>query len=118
MFATGEDVQFLAVYVHMLASFPVPRPAFRRCLVSSDGKLGVGLGTRLFTCHIIYGKHFPPILTCQFNKPKLAETALLFCRVTDVPILPVLLPRVPVPSCFPSPSHGIISGGNSPPSNN
>ena len=32
-----------------LASYPVPRPAFRRCftVLSSDEKLGVGLGTRL-----------------------------------------------------------------------
>ena len=35
---------------YVLASYPVPRPAFRRCLVlSSDEKLGVGLGTRLPT---------------------------------------------------------------------
>ena len=34
--------------MHLVASYPVPRPAFRRCLVlSSDEKLGVGLGTRL-----------------------------------------------------------------------
>ena len=35
-------------HCNRLASYPVPRPAFRRCLVlSSDEKLGVGLGTRL-----------------------------------------------------------------------
>ena len=52
---TGADISFVSVSLVpgvegnrlYVASFPVPRPAFRRCLLSSDGKLGVGLGTRL-----------------------------------------------------------------------
>ena len=34
---------------YILASFPVPRPAFRRCLVRTKQrrKAGLGLGTRL-----------------------------------------------------------------------
>ena len=37
------------VYISGLASYPVPRPAFRRLQyrTASDEKLGVGLGTRL-----------------------------------------------------------------------
>ena len=39
-----------------VASFPVPRPAFRRCrftVLSSDEKLGVGLGTRLIIQQLV-----------------------------------------------------------------
>ena len=40
-----------------LASFPVPRPAFRRLQygTASDEKLGVGLGTRLGSSYILWG---------------------------------------------------------------
>ena len=37
------------VHVLLLASYPVPRPAYR---TASDEKLGVGLGTRLYCCYV------------------------------------------------------------------
>ena len=46
------------------------------------------------------GNHFLPSmahLTC----PKVAETALLFCRVTGVSFLPVVVEGVPGPSTPP-----------------
>ena len=51
-----------------LASFPVPRPAFRRLQYSkrtaSDEKLGVGLGTRLIATWVILQHEVYMKLTC------------------------------------------------------
>ena len=47
--SSGTSASYHMQQCQSVASFPVPRPAFRRYFIvlSSDEKLGVGLGTRL-----------------------------------------------------------------------
>ena len=50
-----------------VASFPVPRPAFRRLqygtVLSSDEKLGVGLGTRLAMGYVSWKDMYDTLVT-------------------------------------------------------